>query len=207
MIAFLGWKVEKIEVGSLTFLQILRTACLIHHCASRLNNHAIKAAEHKVSSGRSLPLIFCIHVRSGPIYWGGVIHLAKKIIRWWYFTCKKPEYFICNGILHVNMFHLFKIPYFTCNFFIKLIYLQWIYWTLFFIARCSTIFAQWSPPESKRWRTQKSDSVAMANHWNPLSTRSLGTTLCKEVNQVKAVDVPSRTIRLRQINWHASLAL
>jgi hypothetical protein len=25
------------------------------------------------------------------------------------------------------------------------IYLQWIYWTLFFIARCSTIFAQWSP--------------------------------------------------------------
>jgi hypothetical protein len=29
-------------------------------------------------SGRSLPLIFCIHVRSGPIYWG-VIYLAKKL--------------------------------------------------------------------------------------------------------------------------------
>ena len=32
------------------------------------------------SSGSSLPLIFCIHVRSGPIYWG-VIYLAEKIIR------------------------------------------------------------------------------------------------------------------------------
>jgi hypothetical protein len=42
--------------------------------------------------GRSLPLIFCIHVRSGPIYWG-VIYLAKKIIRWWYFTCKHASLF------------------------------------------------------------------------------------------------------------------
>ena len=33
-----------------------------------------------VDSGGALPLIFCIHVRSEPIYWG-VIHLAKKIIR------------------------------------------------------------------------------------------------------------------------------
>jgi hypothetical protein len=33
------------------------------------------------SSGSSLPLIFCIHVRSGPIYWGGGIYLAKNIIR------------------------------------------------------------------------------------------------------------------------------
>jgi hypothetical protein len=31
-------------------------------------------------SGSSLPLIFCIHVRSGPIYWG-VVYLAKKIIK------------------------------------------------------------------------------------------------------------------------------
>ena len=31
-------------------------------------------------SGGSLPLIFCIHMRSGLIY-GGVIYLAKKIIR------------------------------------------------------------------------------------------------------------------------------
>jgi hypothetical protein len=93
--------------------------------------------------GRSLPLIFCIHMRSGPIYWGGYLP-CKKDYRWWYFTCKKFENIICDGILHVNMFHYIKIPYFTCKFFYK-IYLQWIYWTLFFIARCSTIFAQWSP--------------------------------------------------------------
>ena len=68
-------------------------------------------------SGGARPLIFWIHVRSGPIYWGGgVIHLAKKIIRWWYFTCKKHENIICDGILHVNMFHYFKIPYITCTF-------------------------------------------------------------------------------------------
>ena len=77
--------------------------------------------------GGSLPLIFCIHVRSGPIYWGeGVIYLAKKIIRWWYFTCKKPENIICDGILDVNMFHYFTIPYFTCTFFSKFIYNDYI---------------------------------------------------------------------------------
>jgi hypothetical protein len=75
---------------------------------------------------------------------GGGIYLAKKIIRWWYFTCKKPENIICDGILNVNMFHNFKIPYFTCFFFTKFTYNE-LYWTLFFIARCSTIFAQWSP--------------------------------------------------------------
>jgi hypothetical protein len=79
----------------------------------------------KVPSGSSLPLIFCIHVCSGPIYLG-VIYLAEKIIRWWYFTCK-----------HVS---LFLNPLFYMYIFYK-IYLQWIYWTLFFIARCSTIFA------------------------------------------------------------------
>jgi len=57
---------------------------------------------------------------------GGVIYLAKKIIRWWYFTCKKPENIICDGILHVNMFHYFKIPYFTCNFFTKFTYNEYI---------------------------------------------------------------------------------
>jgi hypothetical protein len=41
---------------------------------------------------------------------GGVIYLAKNIIRWWYSTCKKHENIICDGILHVNMFHYLKIP-------------------------------------------------------------------------------------------------
>ena len=74
-----------------------------------------------LSSGSSLPLIFCIHMRSGPIY-RGVIYLAKKIIRWWYFTCKKRENIIRDGILHVNIFHYFEIPYFTCTFFTKSTY-------------------------------------------------------------------------------------
>ena len=56
------------------------------------------------------------------LFIGGVIYLAKKIIRWWYFTCKKHKNIICDGILHVNMFHYFKIPYFTCNFSTKFTY-------------------------------------------------------------------------------------
>jgi hypothetical protein len=36
------------------------------------------------------------------------------------------------------------------------IYLQWIYWTLLFIARCSTIFAQWSPRDGNPRITQTS---------------------------------------------------
>jgi hypothetical protein len=57
---------------------------------------------------------------------GGVIYLAKKIIRWWYFTCKKPENIICDSILHVNMFQYFRIPYFTCTFFTKFTYDEYI---------------------------------------------------------------------------------
>ena len=29
--------------------------------------------------GGALPLIFCIHVRSGPIYWGGLFTLQKRV--------------------------------------------------------------------------------------------------------------------------------
>jgi hypothetical protein len=49
-----------------------------------------------------------------------------QIIRWWYFTCKKSENIICDGILHVNMFHYCKIPYFTCTFSTKFIYNEYI---------------------------------------------------------------------------------
>jgi hypothetical protein len=38
------------------------------------------------------------------------------------------------------MFHYFKIPYFTCTFFTKFAYNEYI-GPYFFIARCSTIFA------------------------------------------------------------------
>jgi hypothetical protein len=83
------------------------------------------SSSQSLTPGRSLPLIFCIHMRSGPIYWGGYLP-CKKDYRWWYFTCKKPENIICDGILHVNMFHYFKIPYFTCNFFTKFTYNEYI---------------------------------------------------------------------------------
>ena len=65
--------------------------------------------------GNSLPLIFCIHVRLGPIYWG-VIYLAKKILRWWYFTCKKPENIICDGIFTKFIYNEYIGPYFLSNF-------------------------------------------------------------------------------------------
>jgi hypothetical protein len=95
-------------------------------------------------SGSSLPLIFCIHVCSGPIYWGGYLP-CKKIIRWWSFTCKKPENIICDGVLHVNMFHYFKIPYFTCTFFTKFTYNEYI--GSYFL---SHIVLQFSPVNSPR---------------------------------------------------------
>jgi len=61
-------------------------------------------------------LLYFAYTYVRDLFIGGFIYLAKKIIRWWYFTCKKPENIICDGILHVNMFHYFKIPYFTCTF-------------------------------------------------------------------------------------------
>jgi hypothetical protein len=42
------------------------------------------------------------------------------------FYMKKPQNIICDGILHVNMFHYFKNPYFTRNFFTKFTYNEYI---------------------------------------------------------------------------------
>ena len=77
------------------------------------------------------------------LLFGGVIYLAKKIIRWWYFTCKKPANIICDGILHVNMFHYFKIPYFTCTFFAKFTYNEYI--GPYFYRMLFYDFRQWTP--------------------------------------------------------------
>jgi hypothetical protein len=56
------------------------------------------------------------------LFIGGGIYLAKNII--------------CDGILHVNMFHYFKISYFTCRFFTKFTYNEYVglffYRTLFY---------------------------------------------------------------------------
>jgi hypothetical protein len=81
-------------------------------------------------SGSSLPLMFCIHVRSGSIYWGGVFTLQKRLK--------------CDGNLHVNMFHYLKIPYFIGTFFLQNIPTKNIldlifYRTLFYD------FRQWTP--------------------------------------------------------------
>jgi hypothetical protein len=85
-------------------------------------------------------LSYFLHTRAFGTYLLGAIYLAEKIIRWWYFTCIKLENIICDGILHVNMFHYFKIPYFMCTFFTKFTYNEYI-GPCFFNARCSTIFA------------------------------------------------------------------
>ena len=54
------------------------------------------------------------------------------------FTLQKRLWGDC--ILHVNMFHYFKMPYFTCIFFTKCINNEYI-GTHFFIPRCSKFFA------------------------------------------------------------------
>ena len=51
------------------------------HLKEGVEDWGIQFATNTSNSGSSLPLIFCIHVSSGPIYWGGVIYLAKKFIR------------------------------------------------------------------------------------------------------------------------------
>jgi hypothetical protein len=106
------------------------------------------------TSGSLLPLIFCIHVRSGPIYWGGVIYLAEKIIRWWYFICKKPENIIGDGILHINTFHYFKIPYFTCTFFTKFTYNEYIgpYFLSHVVLRFSPVISPREEPVKIYWK-------------------------------------------------------
>jgi hypothetical protein len=89
---------------------------------------------------------------------GGVIYLAKKIIKWWHFTFKNPENIICDGILHVNMFH-----YFTCTFFTKFTYNKYIgpyfYRTLFYD------FRQWTPRACPiRWLLQTHQQTGREKH-------------------------------------------
>ena len=56
---------------------------------------------------------YILHTRAFKTYLlGGGIYLAEKII--------------CDGILHINIFHYFRIPYYTCTFFTKFIYNEYI---------------------------------------------------------------------------------
>ena len=74
-------------------------------------DYSLKSSQCNICSGGSLPLIVCIQVRSGPIYWGA-IYLAEKIT--------------CDGISHVILFHYSKTPYIICKSFTKFIYNEYI---------------------------------------------------------------------------------
>ena len=89
---------------------------------------------------------YILHTRAFGTYLLGVIYLAKKIIRWWYFTCKEPKKIRFDGILHVIIFHYFKTPCSICTFFCK-IYLQWI----FLSHVVSMIFAKAPPLWGRTW--------------------------------------------------------
>ena len=96
-------------------------------------------------SGGALPLMF-LHTRPfGTYLFEGVIYLAGKNIRWWYFTCKEPEKIRCDGILHVIVFQYFKIPYIICTFFAKLPIMNIL--DPNFIAHCFYDFRQCPPTE------------------------------------------------------------
>jgi hypothetical protein len=57
-------------------------------------NEPIESWDGNICLGGALPLIFCIHMHSGPIYWGA-IYLVEKIIRYGIFQNKdKCLYFI-----------------------------------------------------------------------------------------------------------------
>jgi hypothetical protein len=106
----------------------------------------------------------------------GVIYLVEKIIRWWYFTCKHVSLFQKPSILHV---HFYKI------------YLQWIYWTLFFIARCSTICAS-DLPEGPLGAKMSMVLVDIMKHKCPthLNTR----TVLRGINL-------RNSLRLSHVDW------
>jgi hypothetical protein len=90
---------------------------------------------------------YILHTRAFGTYLLGDYLPCKKIIRWWYFTCKMRENIICDVILHVNMFHYFKIPYFTCNFFTKFNYNEYI-GPYFFLSHVVLRFLPSDLPES-----------------------------------------------------------
>jgi len=112
-----------------------------------------------------------LHTRAFATYLlGGVIYLTKKIIRWWYFTCRKPKNIICDGNLHINMFYYFKISYFTCTFFTKFTYNEYIgpYFLLHIVLRFSPV----NSPRLDKWPFK-----IHLNYSSCSSTGSLMTTV------------------------------
>jgi hypothetical protein len=102
------------------------------------------------------------------LFIGGVIYLAENIIRWWYFTCKKPKSIICDGMLHVNMFHYFKIPYFTSTFFTKFTYIEYIgpYFLSHVVLPFSLVI---SPSSPKKWLSTRDYRLGRCAWFSALS--------------------------------------
>ena len=107
--------------------------------------HADMSYVHKFPRGVH-SLLYFAYTCVRDLFIKGVNYLAKKIIRWWYSTCKKPENILCDGILHVNIFHYFKIPYIICTFATKFNYNE--YFRPYFLSHVvSTIFTSDPPPQ------------------------------------------------------------
>jgi hypothetical protein len=96
----------------------------------------------------------------------------KKIIRWWHFTCKKPENIICGGILHVNMFHYFKIPSFTFNVFTKFTYNEYI--GPYFLSHIVLQFSASDLPEFWTWKCVPYYILEVFNGWYVNSASNIG---------------------------------
>ena len=63
--------------------------------------------------GGSLPLIFCIHIRSKPIY-RGAVYLAEKIKRYGIFQNKGKFLYFKTLVVIINFLGKYlKLPYFT----------------------------------------------------------------------------------------------
>jgi hypothetical protein len=103
--------------NSYPFCALTYTRTCLVHCTPRARSatNIFTHVKNGDSSWGDHSLLYFAYTCVRDLVIGGVIYLAKNIIRWWYFTCKKPKNIICDGTLHVNMFYYFKIPYFTCN--------------------------------------------------------------------------------------------
>ena len=149
-----------------------------------------------MTSGGALPLIF-LHTRAFRTYLlGGAgvmaqslkptprnIYLAKSIIRWWYFTCKEPENIIRDGILHVNMFLYFKIPYIACTFLTKFTYNEYI-GPYFLLHVISKNIALNNPSKSNPKLKMKTSLEVLNINYPPQEATSVGHCHYKKWSQM-----------------------
>jgi hypothetical protein len=109
---------------------------------------------------------------------------------WWYFTCK-----------HVNMFHYFKIPYFTCTFFTAFIYNEYI--GPYFLSHVvSKIFASELP--EKACNLPLMNTLCKACQLHPIVTIMSWRTWCVW-HGVHQFQTPSLAlVNLQRNSWSSS---